>query len=223
MSICKSCPKKLLAIEGGVGGGVEEETPSSCLVRQRWSQQQEMAEAEAEAEVLWGQSSSKSKRQRKLLNEIFALKFCQVSCARLPSVRTSWLRSPSRSSSSCRGSTEAAVYRSSPTHSRTSVLSRSLVTDSKQTSRGRQIPLEQQTAAKQWSSGALWPLRMPGLAYPAMLRMLGMLLLLPLLLLMMQASRINTAHHPLFLSGSWQKFRFNVSASVAVEKRKELN
>lgn len=127
MSICESCPKKLLAIEGDGRGGKTEETSSSCLVLQRWSQQQEMAE------VLWGRSSSRSKRQRKLLNEIFALKFCQVSCARLPSVRTSWLRSASRSSSSrgsSRGGSEAAVYRSTPTHSRTSVLSRSPVTDS---------------------------------------------------------------------------------------------
>lgn len=127
MSICESCPKKLLAIEGDGRGGKTEETSSSCLVLLRWSQQQEMAE------VLWGRSSSRSKRQRKLLNEIFALKFCQVSCARLPSVRTSWLRSASRSSSSrgsSRGGSEAAVYRSTPTHSRTSVLSRSPVTDS---------------------------------------------------------------------------------------------
>lgn len=125
MSICESWPKKLLAIESDGRGGKTEETSSSCLVLQRWSQQQEMAE------VLWGRSSSRSKRQRKLLNEIFALKFCQVSCARLPSVRTSWLRSASRSSrGSSRGGSEAAVYRSTPTHSRTSVLSRSPVTDS---------------------------------------------------------------------------------------------
>lgn len=112
-----------------VWGRKEEETSSSYLVLQRWSQQQEMGHESGKAEVLWGRSSSKSKRQRKLLNEIFALKFCQVSCARLPPMRTSWLRSASRSSSRDSGLPQH-THTQSHAHSRTSVLSRSLLTDS---------------------------------------------------------------------------------------------
>lgn len=67
MSICKSYPKKLWR------GITFKQLPwgSEVFVAARGLYERR------------GRSSSKSKRQRKLLNEIFALKFCQVSCARL--------------------------------------------------------------------------------------------------------------------------------------------
>lgn len=87
----------------------------------------------------WGwrlsfRSSAKSKRQRKLLNEIFALKFCQVSCARLPPMRTSWLRS-GRAAAKQRSTAEhphtvTHTHTRTHAHRRTAVFSRSLVTDS---------------------------------------------------------------------------------------------
>lgn len=131
MSICKSCPKKLLAIEGRVGreeGRNFKQLPCAPKVKPAAGDGWDMGVERPRS--CRGRSSSKSKRQRKLLNEIFALKFCQVSCARLPPMRTSWLRSASRSSSSRGSGLPQHTHTQSHAHSRTSVLSRSLVTDS---------------------------------------------------------------------------------------------
>lgn len=133
MSICKTSAKKRKPIAGGLVGGVRG-VGNFYAAGVGANLTQESARAPDRGVHFQLQLPASAK----LLNEIFALKFCQVSCAPM---RASWLRSASKVCGlpQTHGSTHTHLHtcihkereRDGESRPHNAVLSRSLVTDSK--------------------------------------------------------------------------------------------